>query len=188
MEKTYFDIRVTFVHVVIFLIAVIAIGIFLFYMGYQAGHRLGDQPAGIVNGDNQLKTESANPEKVSVVDEKPIKSVSDKPIGKQSIPEEMKLHEKQVPEELPPATRKNVFSNQNYSIQVGAFADFVNAQKYSEKFAKLGYQTEIIVDTINKKKLHTVRVGSFASLAEAQKEKDRLESLEKKKFKIKQGH
>ena len=100
----------------------------------------------------------------------------------------MKLHEKQLPGELPPATGKNVFSDQNYSIQVGAFADFTNAQKYSEKFAKLGYQTEIIVETINKKKLHTVRVGSFVSLAEAQKEKDRLESLEKKKFKIKQGH
>jgi cell division septation protein DedD len=188
MEKTYFDIRVTFVHVVIFLIAVIAIGIFLFYMGYQAGHRLGDQPAGSINEVNQTELAAANQEKINVVDDKPIKSVSDKAIGKQSIPEEMKLHEKQLPGELPPATRKNLFSDQNYSIQVGAFADFVNAQKYSEKFAKLGYQTEIIVESINSKKLHTVRVGSFVSLVEAQKEKDRLESLEKKKFKIKKGH
>ena len=188
MEKTYFDIRVTFVHVVIFLIAVIAIGIFLFYMGYQAGHRLGDQPAEIVNEVNQTEPATANQEKMRMVDEKPIKSVIDKANSKQSIPEEMKLHEKQLPGELPPATRKDIFSDQNYAIQVGAFADFANAQKYSEKFAKLGYQTEIIVETINKKKLHTVRVGSFVSLAEAQKEKDRLESLEKKKFKIKKGH
>ena len=64
MEKTYFDIRVTFVHVVIFLIAVIAIGIFLFYMGYQAGHRLGDQPAGIVNEVNQTEPATANQEKM----------------------------------------------------------------------------------------------------------------------------
>lgn len=188
MEKTYFDIRVTFVHVVIFLIAVIAIGIFLFYMGYQAGHRLGDQPAGIVNEVNQIEPASTDQEKISTVDEKPIKSVIDKANTKQSIPEEMKLHERQLPGELPPATGENVFSDHNYSIQVGAFTDFTNAQKYSEKFAKLGYQTEIIVETINKKKLHTVRVGSFVSLAEAQKEKDRLESLEKKKFKIKKGH
>ena len=188
MEKTYFDIRVTFVHVVIFLIAVIAIGIFLFYMGYQAGHRLGDQPAGIVNEVNQSEPAAANPEKLSLVDEKPIKSLSDQANSKQSIPEEIKLHEKQLPGKLPPETRKNVFSDQNYSIQVGAFTDFANAQKYSEKFAKLGYQTEIIVETINKKKLHTVRVGNFVSLAEAQKGKDRLESLEKKKFKIKKGH
>ena len=188
MEKTYFDIRITFVHVVIFLIAVIAIGIFLFYMGYQAGHRLGDQPAGIVNEANQIEPDTANYEKLRMVDEKQIKSVSDKANSKQSIPEEMKLYEKQLPGELPQATRKNVFSDQNYAIQVGAFADFANAQKYSEKFAKLGYQTEIIVETINKKKLHTVRVGSFVSMVEAQKEKDRLESLEKMKFKIKKGH
>jgi cell division septation protein DedD len=188
MEKTYFDIRVTFIHVVIFLIAVIAIGIFLFYMGYQAGHRLGDQPAGIVNEAEQIEPAAANPESLRMVDEKPIKSVADKANAKQSIPEEMKLHEKQLPGELPQTAGKNVLSDQNYSIQVGAFADFVNAQKYSEKFAKLGYQTEIIVETFNQKKLHTVRVGSFASLAEAQKEMNRLESLEKKKFKIKKGH
>jgi cell division septation protein DedD len=188
MEKTYFDIRVTFVHVVIFLIALIAIGIFLFYMGYQAGHRLGNQSSGIVTEMDRTEPAAASREKINMVDERPIKSVNDKTNSKQSIPKEMKLHEKQLPKELSPASRENVFSDQNYSIQVGAFADFANAQKYSEKFAKLGYQTEIIVETINKKKLHTVRVGSFASLAEAQKEKDRLESLEKKKFKIKQGH
>jgi cell division septation protein DedD len=188
MEKTYFDIRVTFVHVVVFLIAVIAIGIFLFYMGYQAGHRLRDQPAGIVNEVDQTESAAVTSEKMNMVDEKPIKSVIDKANTKKSIPEEMKLHEKQLPEELPPAIRKNVFADQNYAIQVGAFADFANAQKYSEKFAKLGYQTEIIVQTINKKKLHTVRVGNFVSLAEAQKEKNRLESLEKKKFKIEKGH
>lgn len=187
MEKTYFDIRITFVHVVVFLIAVIAIGIFLFYMGYQAGHRLGDQPAAIVNENNQGDQATVNPEKLSLVDEKPVKTVIDQATPKQSIPEEMKLHEKQLSEKLPPATNKNVFADQNYSIQVGAFADFANAQKYSEKFAKLGYQTEIIVETVNRKKLHTVRVGSFVSLGEAQKEKDRLENLEKKKFKIKKG-
>jgi cell division septation protein DedD len=188
MEKTYFDIRITFIHVVIFLIAMIAIGIFLFYMGYQAGHRLGNQPAGMADEVNQSEPAAATQEKINMVDEKPINPVTDRIDTKQSIPDEMKLHEKQLPGELLPAARKNVFSDQNYAIQVGAFADFANAQKYSEKFAKLGYQTEIIVETMNKKKLHTVRVGSFVSLAAAQKEKDRLEGLEKKKFKIKKGH
>ncbi|MCX6555493.1 MAG: SPOR domain-containing protein [Candidatus Aminicenantes bacterium] len=188
MEKTYFDIRVTFVHVVIFLIAVIAIGIFLFYMGYQAGHRLGDQPAASGAEAGQSEPAAADQEKISLVDEKPVRSVNDKANGKQSIPDEMKLHEKQLPKEAPLAAGKNVFADQNYAIQVGAFSDFANAQKYSEKFARLGYQTEIIVETINRKKLHTVRVGSFVTLAEAQKEKDRLEGLEKKQFKIKKGH
>jgi cell division septation protein DedD len=182
MEKTYFDIRVTFIHVVVFLVAVIAIGIFLFYMGYQAGHRLSDQPAGIENADKQIEPALDNQEKIDVVDEKPV------PSAKQSIPAEMKLHEKQAPETAPAETTKSIFADQNYTVQVGAFADFANAQKYSEKFAKLGYQTEIIVENIDRKKLHTVRVGSFTSLEEAQKGKDRLEGLEKKKFKIKKGH
>ncbi len=182
MEKTYFDIRVTFVHVVVFLIAVIAIGIFLFYMGYQAGQRMSGQPADMGSDAKQSEPAFDDGEKIAVVDEKPIQT------GKQTIPDEMKLHEKQQPEKLPPTPGKGVFADQNYTVQVGAFADFTNAQKYSEKFAKLGYQTEIIVENINGKKLHTVRVGSFASLEEAQVEKDRLESLEKKKFKIKKGH
>jgi hypothetical protein len=97
MEKTYFDIRVTFVHVVVFLIAVIAIGIFLFYMGYQAGHRLADQPAGIETADKPIDPALDNQEKIDIVDEKPVHS------AKQSIPAEMKLHETQKPEELPPA-------------------------------------------------------------------------------------
>jgi len=108
--------------------------------------------------------------------------------AKQAIPDEMKLHEKQPASEIPPAAGKKILTDQYYAIQVGAFSDFANAQKYSERFARLGYQTEIIVETVNKKKLHTVRVGSFATLEEAQKEKDRLEGLEKKQFKIKKGH
>lgn len=181
MEKTYFDIRVTFVHVVIFLIAVIAIGIFLFYMGYQAGQRISGQPADIVQSGQQEEAVLDSSERIDLDAEKPLKSAV------KSIPEEMKLHERQLAKETPPATGKNVFPDQNYAIQVGAFADFGNAQRYSEKFAKLGYQTEIIVENITGKKLHTVRVGSFVTLEEAQNEKIRLEGLEKKKFKIKKG-
>jgi cell division septation protein DedD len=73
----------------------------------------------------------------------------------------------------------------SYTIQVGAFADFANAQKCSRKFTNLGYPTAIITD--NQKKLHTVQVGSFSSLAEAQREKAKLESLEKTKFTIKKA-
>ena len=176
MEKTYFDIRVTFIHVVVFLIAMIAIGIFLFYMGYQAGHRLADQPAGIEPGLN-------NQENIDAVDEKPAAAV------KQTIPTEMKLHENKLPENKPvPDAANKVVADLSFTIQVGAFDNFANAQNYSERFARLGYQTEIIAETVNKNKLYTVRVGSFVSMPEAQKEKNRLEGLEKKKFIIKKGH
>ncbi len=183
MEKTYFDVRVTFIHVVVFLVAMIAIGIFLFYLGYQAGHRLADPPAGMAVADPAIEPASESRKDVIPANEKPLAAVT------QSIPSEMELHEKkQVQEKTDPAANKGFISDRNYAIQVGAFDNFANAQNYSERFARLGYQTEIIAETVKEKKLYTVRVGNFVSLEEAQKEKARLESLENKKFMIKKGH
>jgi cell division protein FtsN len=183
MEKTYFEIKITFVHIVVFLIAVIAIGIFLFYMGYQAGQRRGDPRTAIAN--EQAAADAAGPEELRIVDEKPIQTVPAKTGTKKTIPEEMKLHQ-ELAEKGPPALpQKKSGFEANYTIQVGAFADFANAQKCSKKFTSLGYQAAIITD--NQKKLHTVQVGSFATLADAQAEKAKLESLEKTKFTIKKA-
>lgn len=186
MEKTYFEIKITFVHIVVFLIAVIGIGIFLFYMGYQAGQRRDDAQAAMVSGQNQADV-ADNPEELKIVDEKPIKTPGEKTAAKQTIPEEMKLHQAQEEKEPPAAVLKKSPADQNYTIQVGAFADFANAQKCSSRFSARGYQTTIIVETVNRKKLHTVQVGSFATMAEAQKEKTKLENLEKATFAIKKA-
>jgi len=197
MEKTYFEFKITFLHIVVFLVAVIAIGIFLFYMGYQAGQRRADPRTAIAN--QQGREEAAGAEELSVIDEKPIRTTAgkvaapDKTGGPQSIPEEMKLHEKEsapnVPPartaEPPPAEVKRPNAAPGYAIQVGAFADFANAQKCSRKFTALGYPTAIITD--NQRKLHTVQVGSYSSLAAAQKEMAKLERQEKAKFQIKQA-
>ena len=185
MEKTYFEIKITFVHIVVFLIAVIAMGVFLFYMGYQAGQRQGAAQTAMAREQNQGGT--ANSEDLSIVDEKPIKTTAGSTAAKQTIPEEIKLHQAQGEKEKPPVARKNIYSDQNYTIQVGAFADFANAQKCSSRFSSRGYQTAIIVETVNQKKLHTVQVGSFATMAEAQKEKAKLENLEKATFAIKKA-
>ncbi|TFG79909.1 MAG: SPOR domain-containing protein [Chrysiogenales bacterium] len=186
MEKTYFEIKITFVHIVIFLIAVLGMGIFLFYMGYQAGQRRGN-PLTAINSEQNQEEAAVNPEELRIVDEKPIKTAAGNTSAKQTIPEEMKLHQAQKKKEQPPVSQKNIFTDQNYTIQVGAFADFTNAQKCSSRFSSRGYQTAIIVETINRKKLHTVQVGSFATMAEAQKEKTKLESLEKATFAIKKA-
>lgn len=186
MEKTYFEIKITFVHIVIFLIAVLGMGIFLFYMGYQAGQRRGDPRTTMANEQNQVDA-AGIPEELRIVDEKPIKTAVGNTSAKQTIPEEMKLHQAQMKKEQPPASQKNIFTDQNYTIQVGAFADFANAQKCSSRFSSRGYQTAIIVETINQKKLHTVQVGSFVTMAEAQKEKAKLENLEKATFAIKKA-
>ncbi len=199
MEKTYFEFKITFLHIVVFLVAVIAIGIFLFYMGYQAGQRRSDPRTAVANAQD----EGMDSSELSVVDEKPLKTVPAAPASGRSIPAEMKLHEEQgaAPAtkpaaeaaekpgvearrpavEAPPAAA----AEPHYTIQVGAFADFANAQKCSRRFTSLGYPAAIITD--NQKKLHTVQVGSFASLAEAQKEKASLEKQEKATFTIKKS-
>jgi cell division septation protein DedD len=182
MEKTYFEFKITFLHIVVFLVAVIAIGIFLFYMGYQAGQRRTDPRTAIAN--EMGAADAASPEELRIVEEKPIKTVPGKVDSGKSIPDEIKLHQEQA-EKTAPAIPHNSAAEANYTIQVGAFADFANAQKCSRKFTNLGYPTAIITD--NQKKLHTVQVGSFATLDAAQKEKAKLESLEKAKFTIKKA-
>jgi len=186
MEKTYFEFKITFLHIVVFLVAVIAIGIFLFYMGYQAGQRRGNALMPAVGEQTKLET-AVDPEELKIVDEKPIKTANGNEGAKQTIPEEIKLHQEQTKKEPEPASRENAFQDQGYTIQVGAFADFANAQKCSSRFSSRGYQTAIIVETVNRKKLHTVQVGSFATMAEAQKEKTKLEGLEKATFAIKKA-
>jgi cell division septation protein DedD len=186
MEKTYFDLKITFVHIVVFLVSVIGIGIFIFYMGYQAGQRRKDPQAGLAAEQNKADA-AANLEELDIVAEKPIKTTTGKIAGKQTIPEEMKLHQVQMEKEKPLASQKKIFPDQNYTIQVGAFADFANAQKCSSRFSSHGYQTAIIVETVNLKKLHTVQVGSFVTMAEALKEKAKLENLEKATFTIKKA-
>jgi cell division protein FtsN len=200
MEKTYFEFKITFLHIVVFLAAVIAIGIFLFYMGYQAGQRRSDPRTAVANALD----EGADASELSVVDEKPLKTAPASPAPGRSIPAEMKLHEEQ--DAAKPATRLPAAATEKpaaegrppaaapppaaaaeprYTIQVGAFADFANAQKCSRRFTSLGYPAAIITD--NQKKLHTVQVGSFATLAEAQKEKASLEKQEKATFTIKKS-
>jgi cell division protein FtsN len=191
MEKTYFEFKITFLHIVVFLVAVIAIGIFLFYMGYQAGQRRADPRTAIANAQGQGLAGST--EEVSIIDEKPVQTVPVKPAPRQSIPAELKLHEElttpkapaQEAQEPPAMPAKKPATELNYTIQVGAFADFANAQKCSRRFTGLGYQAAIITD--NQKKLHTVQVGSFPSLAAAQREKAKLENQEKATFTIKKS-
>ncbi len=188
MEKTYFEFKITFLHIVVFLVAVIAIGIFLFYMGYQAGQRRSDPRTAIAN--EQGGEEAAASSELNVVEDIPAPAAPARTAPRQSIPAEIKLHEEQeaaqtTAAEPRPAPAKSPAAETNYTIQVGAFADFANAQRCSRRFTGLGYPTAIITD--NQKKLHTVQVGSFASLAEAQKEKSSLENREKAKFTIKKS-
>lgn len=184
MEKPYFEIKVTFVHIVVLLIAVVLIGILLFYMGYQAGHRT-------ERGSTAEKTAqipagaAAKEEELKIVDEKPLPFPKTNAETNQSISDEMKVHQQKTQDEKEIAPKSTAGIQPFYVIQVGAFFSFGNAKVYSEKFRKKGYQTEIITpDPKSPNKLFRVRVGHFSSLEDAKKEKEKLEKTEKKKFSL----
>jgi cell division septation protein DedD len=184
MEKPYFEIKVTFVHVVVLLIAVVLIGILLFYMGYQAGHRT-EKAASTQKGTDFPTVAEPKDEELKIVDEKPILPNKANSAINQSISNEMKLHPKKNQNEKP-GERKEPASRQPYFvIQVGAFTNFGNARDYSEKFRKMGFQTEIVTpDSKSADKIFRVRVGHYSNLEDARKEKEKLEKSENKKFSI----
>jgi cell division septation protein DedD len=173
-EKSYLEIKVTFIHILVLLIAVILIGIFLFYLGHQAGKSaIKDQFA-----TQEVQKKSGKSEEINIVEEqKP--SETPKSREKSAIESEIKMHEKPKQEKVPikPAQKESY-----YSIQVGAFADFSNARKESDKFSRLGYQTEILSTIKKNRKLFRVRIGKFKTKLEAQREKAKLEKKWKKTY------
>ena len=178
-------------HIVILLVGVIIIGVFLFYLGYQAGKS--SVNPGTVQA--RLRDSGDNTKEINILDEtkeddnQPAKKGEEKP----SINEEMKLHQQ------PPPVKKSVKKPKTiqgrtvqrdayYSVQVGAFSSFTNAKNYSEKFRKMGYPTEVLATTRNDKTLYRVRVGNFKSKAAADKERAKLEKMEKKKFAVRKSN
>ena len=174
MEKSYLEIKVTFIHIFILLIAVILIGVFLFYLGFQAGK------SSVKNQftASSITTETGETEKIDLQVEPSRKA---KKGGESAIDSEMKLHTKPAEKKLIP---KPLEKKSYYTIQVGAYAEYSNAKKESDKFSRLGYQTEISSHIQGEKKLYRVRVGRFTTIEEAQKEKSRLEKKEKRKFNL----
>lgn len=180
MDKSYLEIKIKFIHIVIFLMGVIFIGSILFYMGYQTGKSFRtDQKAEIYQKDSKQPVQEfkLNQKKDSPPAETP------------KIDRELSLHqEKTAPkptEEKPDVFEaKTVTRKSYYTIQVGAFKSYSNAQNYSKKFGKLGYPSEILSTMQKSGKLFRVRVGNFTDKSRAQKEMKKLEKMEKKKFRL----
>ena len=191
MENSYFEVKVSFIHVAVLLVGVILIGSFLFYLGYQAGKSsVKDGERGEVN---QTLTKNNKPEEIQLSDarrnSKPKKQT---PRKKPSIQDELKMHQLPVENKntaednsgAEPVKSKPIQNEPYFSIQVGAFSDYTNAKKYSSKFANMGYPTEILSTVRGAKKLFRVRVGNFATRSEAKSEMKKLERKEKGKFAI----
>ena len=173
-EKSYLEIKVTFIHILVLLVAVILIGIFLFYLGFQAGKSsIKNQFAVSAIGKDSEKTE-----KIELQENTVSPSITSKD---SNIESEMKLHARPDAEKIPV---KPIQKESYYSIQVGAYANFSNARKESEKFSKRGYQTEILSTILKNQKLFRVRVGKFSTLEEAEKVKLKLEKNDKRNYDI----
>lgn len=180
-EKSYLEIKVTFIHILVLLVAIILIGIFLFSLGYKAGKSSIKEST----TSSKFTKDFQKPEEIKIVKEKPVKIKGKKESG--ITEEEKRFNQKSLKKIYPEKEQikgKTIKREPYYSIQVGAFSLFYNAKKYSEKFAKLGYQTEILSTIKNSKKLFRVRVGNFKNLNDAKKEKQKLENMEKRKFQI----
>jgi cell division protein FtsN len=198
MEKSYLEIKVSFIHIVVLLAGVILIGTFLFYLGYQAGKSSVKESA--LSSD--LLPEQS--EEIQMVDEKaqsrPTKNLQEGKAKDPSISDEIRLHQlPSKPKTAQDSSAENVETKAGdkgrikpkrvsrepyFSIQVGAFSDYTNAKKYAAKFSKMGYPTEINSTTRNSKKLYRVRVGHYNTRARAKAERLKLEKMEKKKFAI----
>jgi len=185
MEKTYVEVKVTFIHIVVLLVAVILIGTFLFYLGYQAGKssaRIQDQTAGINKSPDNIEEIRLNDDKEKKQLSKPVKT-------EPSIKDEIRLHQlptttEKTSEKSEVITEKPLKKEKYYSIQVGAFSDYANAKQYSDKFAKIGYPAEIFTTVKDDQKLFRVRVGQYERREDARKELKKLQQMENRKFTI----
>jgi hypothetical protein len=166
MERSYLEVKVSFIHVTVLLVGIILIGSFLFYLGYQAGKSS-------IKGDGSGEysdslNDKNNTEEIQLTDARTNKGDDgdQKPRTKPSIQDELKMHQLPVEtkQEEKPLQTENTADNtetvkskpiQNtpaFAVQVGAFSDYQNAKKYSTKFAGMGYPTEILSTNQGRKK------------------------------------
>jgi len=95
----------------------------------------------------------------------------------------METEEKQLPKEKPEVTKapESLAKLSNiYTVQVGAFSTFENAEKLKSEFEKEGMTANIFTIVSQGKKLHKVWVGEFHNYEDARK----LSNEIKKKFNL----
>jgi len=191
-EKSYLEIKVTFVHIVILLVAVIGIGVFLFYLGFQAGKSsLSDRIS-----SEELTKGVNNTQEIKIADD-----LSQTPSDRQepqanSIDQEIKLHEKPVSRDDTTQAQKPVEPRKTdtdsgdtvikarpvnrdpyYVVQVGAFENHQEAKSFSDKFSKMRYPTEIQKTVVRNTIMFRVLVGHYQSKELATKEIKSLQEL-----------
>jgi len=214
LDKSYLEIKITVVHVLILLVGVILIGIFLFYLGYQAGKSSVSEQREVATQTEQQEGEiqeipldtgqtgeqvqspvdpsatgTGQPTLQEELEKQPESSptgdaAGQEPAGQDIADQTPKKQAEVEKKETKPLAKKEVTREDYFSIQVGAFSSFANDRTYSDKFGKLGYPTEILSTVKGEKKMFRVRVGNFKTRAEAVSAKTKFEQMEKKTFAI----
>ena len=179
-DKSYFEIKVSFVHILTLIAAVILISIILFYLGYRAGKA--SQSDMMVQNDKSSVQAKDDPVNI-IRDDTP--ATTEK--GKSNIKEEMKKFEEPTKQTKALTPAQEVVKETYYSVQVGSFASFNSAKNYANKFIKLGYESEILSADVGGQRRFRVWVGHYRTRAEALATKVKLENLEKQKFLVKRS-
>ncbi|MEN8153239.1 MAG: SPOR domain-containing protein [Acidobacteriota bacterium] len=181
-NSSYLEVKVTFIHIVVLLVSVIIIGIFLFYIGYNAGKNANENRQGFpASSNNSPGLEEINIDTGNEDDQKSIEEVEEP-----GIKEELNLYSKKKPDIQQKKVKKPISVKRQgyYSIQVGSFKNHTLAKNYAKKFSLKGYQSEVSQIKIKNKNWFRVKIGNFENLDKAKNEKKKLEKMEKKKFSI----
>lgn len=179
-EKSYLEVKVTFIHVIIMLAAVVIIGISLFFMGYNAGKtaQTEETTASVtpVAGEESrkeikftpTKTEEPKPEQKADTTEK---------AGNNAISNELKMHQQSIKqvEEKPVATQKK--------------EPAVKKPAKKETTVKQKSKPKIKARSVKRGAFYSVQTGAFESHSDAVKYSNRFirsgYPAEVKKVKIK---
>jgi len=189
-NSSAYSINVTFKQIVIFLFAVVVISFVTFILGYRAGKSAAGKQEG-----RELRTTSRG-EKVRELNFKDTlgerTDQAEDPLIEPDQPVESQPNRQEVESEIPTTAGAEPSRSDSpgagdiyYYIQVGAFSQIENAEKYSRKFREQGYISRISPVTVGERTLYRVEVGQFSEKAEAERVRRKLERQEGKKFPLK---
>lgn len=182
MEKPYFEIRITFLHIAVFLCSILLIAVLLFVLGYRAGKASMSAPDWSQAAlEKEARIDPGRPDSAPPAASEPVEHHLQEELSLHGFQESKEPERKARPE---PETTKAPAGGTVFQVQVGAFANYANARQYAERFRKMGYSAEINSSVSGGRDLFRVRVGRFANRAEAEREKEKLEKAEKQKFSI----
>jgi len=198
-KNRYKEIQITYIHIITLIIAFVAIGLFLFFLGYKIGksslkntdinEQQNDISRKIIKLDNQTEYSNKNDnlndnanETKSIINKNSIIKQSQK---SSEIDKELQMHntvdfqtkssikeKKVIKTPVKKIKADKITRRTYYAIQIGAFRDYNGAKKEAQKFSKK-YSFEISKSG----NLFKVRIGSF-------KTKKRAESEIKKNSKL----